>query len=345
MSNTNGKKPSALDGTTAADLLRVENLVKHYPIRGGLLQRTVAQVKAVDNVSFSVKRGETLGLVGESGCGKTTVGRTILRLIPSTSGKVIFDDKEVFNLNGNEMKALRKDMQIIFQDPYSSLDPRMPIGESVGEGLLVHGMRDTRQRNDAVMEMLKRVGLEDYHAKRYPHEFSGGQRQRIGIARALALRPKFIVCDEPVSALDVSIQAQVLNLLKDLQKDFGLTYLFIAHNLAVVEHISDRVGVMYVGKMVELAPRDQIFADPLHPYTKALLSAIPMPDPTLKRDRMILQGDVPSPVNPPSGCRFHTRCPFAVEKCKHEEPPFKELKPGHFAACWVAEEQIQKAGG
>ncbi len=342
MSNTNGNKPSALDGTTAEDLLRVDNLVKHYPIRGGLLQRTVAQVKAVDGVTFSVKKGETLGLVGESGCGKTTVGRTILRLIPNTSGKVTFDNKDVFSLNGTEMKALRKDMQIIFQDPYSSLDPRMPIGESVGEGLLVHGMRDTRKRNDAVMEMLKRVGLEDYHAKRYPHEFSGGQRQRIGIARALALRPKFIVCDEPVSALDVSIQAQVLNLLKDLQKDFGLTYLFIAHNLAVVEHISDRVGVMYVGKLVELAPRDRIFADPLHPYTKALLSAIPMPDPTLKRDRMILQGDVPSPVNPPAGCRFHTRCPFAVEKCKHQEPQLKELKPGQFAACWVAEEQIQK---
>lgn len=342
MSNTNGNKPSALDGTTAEDLLRVDNLVKHYPIRGGLLQRTVAQVKAVDGVTFSVKKGETLGLVGESGCGKTTVGRTILRLIPNTSGKVVFDNKDVFSLNGTEMKALRKDMQIIFQDPYSSLDPRMPIGESVGEGLLVHGMRDTRKRNDAVMEMLKRVGLEDYHAKRYPHEFSGGQRQRIGIARALALRPKFIVCDEPVSALDVSIQAQVLNLLKDLQKDFGLTYLFIAHNLAVVEHISDRVGVMYVGKLVELAPRDRIFADPLHPYTKALLSAIPMPDPTLKRDRMILQGDVPSPVNPPAGCRFHTRCPFAVEKCKHQEPQLKELKPGQFAACWVAEEQIQK---
>lgn len=342
MSNTNGNKPSALDGTTAEDLLRVDNLVKHYPIRGGLLQRTVAQVKAVDGVTFSVKKGETLGLVGESGCGKTTVGRTILRLIPNTSGKVTFDNKDVFSLNGTEMKALRKDMQIIFQDPYSSLDPRMPIGESVGEGLLVHGMRDTRKRNDAVMEMLKRVGLEDYHAKRYPHEFSGGQRQRIGIARALALRPKFIVCDEPVSALDVSIQAQVLNLLKDLQKDFGLTYLFIAHNLAVVEHISDRVGVMYVGKLVELAPRDRIFADPLHPYTKALLSAIPMPDPTLKRDRMILQGDVPSPVNPPAGCRFHTRCPFAVEKCKQQEPLLKELKPGQFAACWVAEEQIQK---
>ncbi len=342
MSNTNGNKPSALDGTTAEDLLRVDNLVKHYPIRGGLLQRTVAQVKAVDGVTFSVKKGETLGLVGESGCGKTTVGRTILRLIPNTSGKVTFDNKDVFSLNGTEMKALRKDMQIIFQDPYSSLDPRMPIGESVGEGLLVHGMRDTRKRNDAVMDMLKRVGLEDYHAKRYPHEFSGGQRQRIGIARALALRPKFIVCDEPVSALDVSIQAQVLNLLKDLQKDFGLTYLFIAHNLAVVEHISDRVGVMYVGKLVELAPRDRIFADPLHPYTKALLSAIPMPDPTLKRDRMILQGDVPSPVNPPAGCRFHTRCPFAVEKCKHQEPQLKELKPGQFAACWVAEEQIQK---
>jgi peptide/nickel transport system ATP-binding protein/oligopeptide transport system ATP-binding protein len=343
MSQTNGKKPTALDGTTAEDLLRVDNLVKHYPIRGGLLQRTIAQVKAVDGISFNVKKGETLGLVGESGCGKTTVGRTLLRLIPATGGKVYFDGKDIFSLNGNEMKAMRKDMQIIFQDPYSSLDPRMPIGESVGEGLLVHGMRDTKKRNDMVMEMLKRVGLEDYHAKRYPHEFSGGQRQRIGIARALALRPRFIVCDEPVSALDVSIQAQVLNLLKDLQKDFGLTYLFIAHNLAVVEHISDRVGVMYVGKMVELTDRDSLFADPLHPYTKALLSAIPMPDPTLKRERMILQGDVPSPVNPPKGCRFHPRCPFAVDKCKVEDPPLKELKPGHFAACWVAEDQIKMA--
>jgi peptide/nickel transport system ATP-binding protein/oligopeptide transport system ATP-binding protein len=328
---TNGTKP---------DLVQVQNLVKHFPIKGGLLQRTVAQVKAVDGVSFDVKRGETLGLVGESGCGKTTVGRTLLRLTPATGGSVLFEGRDVFKVSGSEMKALRKDMQIIFQDPYSSLDPRMPVGESIAEGLLVHGMRDTKKRNDIVIEMLRKVGLEDYHARRYPHEFSGGQRQRIGIARALALQPKFIVCDEPVSALDVSIQSQVLNILKDLQAEFGLTYLFIAHNLSVVEHISDRVGVMYLGKMVELTDRDSLFADPLHPYTKALLSAIPIPDPTVKRERMILQGDVPSPVNPPKGCRFHTRCPFAIDKCKEIEPQLKELKPGHFAACHVAEDQV-----
>jgi peptide/nickel transport system ATP-binding protein/oligopeptide transport system ATP-binding protein len=343
MADTKVNKPTALDGTTAADLLRVDNVYKHYPIRAGLLQRVVAQVKAVDGVSFNIKRGETLGLVGESGCGKTTIGRTILRLIPATGGHAYFEGKDIFGLNATELKTLRKDMQIIFQDPYASLDPRMPIGESVGEGLLVHGMRDAKKRNDVVIDMLRRVGLEDYHAKRYPHEFSGGQRQRIGIARALALKPKFIVCDEPVSALDVSIQSQVLNLLKDLQKEFGLTYLFIAHNLSVVEHISDRVGVMYVGKLVELTDRDSLFADPLHPYTKALLSAIPIPDPTAKRERMILEGDVPSPVNPPKGCRFHPRCPFAVEKCKVEEPQLKELKPGHFAACWVAEDQVNTA--
>ncbi len=321
-------------------LLEVRNLVKHFPIKGGLLQRTVAHVKAVDGVSFTVKRGETLGLVGESGCGKTTVGRTILRLISATSGSVVFEGQDVLRASASQMKALRKDMQIIFQDPYSSLDPRMPIGESVGEGLLVHGMRDARKRNEIVMEMLRKVGLEEYHARRYPHEFSGGQRQRIGIARALALRPKFIVCDEPVSALDVSIQSQVLNLLKDLQKEFGLTYLFIAHNLSVVEHISDRVGVMYLGKLVELTDRDSLFRDPLHPYTKALLSAIPIPDPTVKRERMILQGEVPSPVNPPRGCRFHPRCPFAVERCKVDEPPLEELRPGHQVACWVAKEQV-----
>jgi ABC-type oligopeptide transport system ATPase subunit len=280
-------------------LLVVQDLKKYFPIRGGILQRTVAQVKAVDGVSFTIKKGETLGLVGESGCGKTTVGRTILRLTPATGGRVLFEGQDVFKLNGSQLKALRRDMQIIFQDPYSSLDPRMPIGESVGEGLLVHGMRDAKKRNEIVIEMLRKVGLEDYHARRYPHEFSGGQRQRIGIARALALRPKFIVCDEPVSALDVSIQSQVLNLLKDLQAEFGLTYLFIAHNLSVVEHISDRVGVMYLGKLVELTDRETLFREPLHPYTKALLSAIPIPDPTVKRERIILQGDVPSPVNPP----------------------------------------------
>ncbi len=323
------------------DLLQVMNLVKYFPIKGGILQRTVAQVKAVDGVSFTVKRGETLGLVGESGCGKTTVGRTLLRLTPATSGEVIFDGKNVFTLEGAELKAIRRDMQIIFQDPYSSLDPRMPIGESVAEGLLVHGMHDSRKRNQQVIEMLKRVGLEDYHARRYPHEFSGGQRQRIGIARALALRPKFIVCDEPVSALDVSIQSQVLNLLKDLQREFGLTYLFIAHNLGVVEHISDRVGVMYLGKMVELTDRETLFREPMHPYTKALLSAIPIPDPTVHRERIILPGDVPSPINPPKGCNFHPRCPWAIEKCKVTEPILEELKPGHLAKCWVAKEHIE----
>ena len=324
------------------DLLQVKNLVKYFPIKGGIMQRVVAQVKAVDDVSFTVKKGETLGLVGESGCGKTTVGRTLLRLTPATSGSVMFGGQDVFQLKGNELKAIRRDMQIIFQDPYSSLDPRMPIGESVAEGLLVHGMRDSKKRNQIVMEMIKRVGLEDYHVRRYPHEFSGGQRQRIGIARALALQPKFIVCDEPVSALDVSIQSQVLNLLKDLQREFGLTYLFIAHNLGVVEHISDRVGVMYLGKMAELTDRETLFRDPLHPYTKALLSAIPIPDPTIHRERIILQGDVPSPINPPKGCNFHPRCPMAIDKCKVDMPKMEELKPGHFVSCWVAKQTVEQ---
>src|SRR5687767_563195 len=325
------------DTSQERDLVEVKNLVKYFPVRGGLLQRVIAQVQAVENVSFSIKRGETLGLVGESGCGKTTVGRTLLRLIPATKGEVLFEGRNVFTANGRELKALRRDMQIIFQDPFSSLDPRMPVGESIGEGLLVHGMRSRKERFEIVINTLRKVGLEDYHARRYPHEFSGGQRQRIGIARALALRPKFIVCDEPVSALDVSIQAQVLNILKELQSEFNLTYLFIAHNLSVVEHISDRVAVMYLGKMVELAGRDELYKNPLHPYTQALMSAIPVPDPDLKRDRIILKGDVPSPLRPPSGCRFHPRCPVALEHCAREEPEFREASPGHWVACWRVE--------
>ncbi|MDW8327476.1 MAG: ABC transporter ATP-binding protein [Anaerolineales bacterium] len=325
------------NGRGPRDLLEVKNLVKYFPVRGGLLQRVVAWVQAVDNVSFSVKEGETLGLVGESGCGKTTVGRTILRLIPATGGKVYFDGQDVFAAKARELKALRRNMQIIFQDPFSSLDPRMPVGESIAEGLLVHGIGNRQERFEIVINTLRKVGLQDYHARRYPHEFSGGQRQRIGIARALALRPKFIVCDEPVSALDVSIQAQVLNILKELQREFGLTYLFIAHNLSVVEHISDRVAVMYLGKIVELADRDEVYRNPLHPYTQALLSAIPIPDPNLKRERIILKGDVPSPLRPPSGCRFHPRCPVAMAHCAMQEPEFKEVSPGHWVACWRVE--------
>jgi peptide/nickel transport system ATP-binding protein/oligopeptide transport system ATP-binding protein len=261
----------------------------------------------------------------------------MLRLIEPTSGSVVFNNVDVFKLRGKELKNQRRDMQIIFQDPYASLDPRMPIGESISEGLKIHRIGTPRERFETVIEMLRKVGMEDYHARRYPHEFSGGQRQRIGIARALALRPKFIVADEPVSALDVSIQSQVLNILKDLQREFGLTYLFIAHNLSVVEHISDRVAVMYLGKMVEMATREELFRNPLHPYTQALMSAIPIPDPTLKRERIILEGDVPSPLNPPSGCRFHPRCPVALDHCSREEPPFREVSADHFVACWRVE--------
>jgi peptide/nickel transport system ATP-binding protein/oligopeptide transport system ATP-binding protein len=320
-----------------SDLLVVKDLVKYFPVRGGLMQRVVAQVQAVDKVSFTVKNGETLGLVGESGCGKTTVGRSILRLIEPTSGQVNFNGEDITHMRPNSLKSLRRDMQIIFQDPYASLNPRMPIGESVMEGLQIHKVGHPKERWQVAITMLKKVVLEEYHARRYPHEFSGGQRQRIGIARALALQPKFIVCDEPVSALDVSIQSQVLNILKELQREFGLTYLFIAHNLSVVEHISDRVGVMYLGKMVELANRDDLFREPLHPYTKALMSAIPIPHPDVKRERTILKGDVPSPLNPPKGCRFHTRCPIAVAKCSQEEPEFREARPGHWTACWLVE--------
>ena len=319
------------------DLVVVKDLVKYFPVRSGIMQRVTAWVQAVDKVSFTIKEGETLGMVGESGCGKTTVGRSMLRLIEPTSGSVFINGEDVVQMRPQSLKAARRNMQIIFQDPYASLNPRMPIGESVMAGLQIHNIGHPKERWDIAINMLKKVGLEDYHARRYPHEFSGGQRQRIGIARALALQPKFIVCDEPVSALDVSIQSQVLNILKDLQAEFGLTYLFIAHNMSVVEHISDRVAVMYLGKMVELTGREELFRNPLHPYTKALMSAIPIPDPTVKRERTILKGDVPSPLNPPKGCRFHPRCPIAVDQCSQQEPEFKELSPGHWVACWKAE--------
>ena len=328
---------SNMQTKTESDLLVVKGLTKFFPVRSGLLQRVSGWVKAVDNVSFAVKNGETLGMVGESGCGKTTIGRSILRLIEPTSGEVSFNGNNILKMKSRELKTIRRDMQIIFQDPYASLNPRMPVGDAVMEGLNIHNIGQPKERWEVAIEMLKKVGLEEYHARRYPHEFSGGQRQRIGIARALALQPKFIVCDEPVSALDVSIQSQVLNILKDLQGEFGLTYLFIAHNLSVVEHISDRVAVMYLGKVVELTDRNSLYREPLHPYTKALLSAIPIPHPNVKRERTILKGDVPSPLNPPSGCRFHTRCPIAVDQCSQAEPEFKEVRPGHWVACWLVD--------
>jgi oligopeptide/dipeptide ABC transporter ATP-binding protein len=319
------------------DLVVVDDLKTYYPVRAGILQRVVAHVKAVDGVSFSIREGETFGLVGESGCGKSTIGRTILRLQEPTAGSVFFDGEDVFAKRRAELKPLRRNMQIVFQDPYSSLDPRMPVGDIIAEGLEIHGIGDRHERQQIVLEMLDKVGLNPYHANRYPHEFSGGQRQRIGIARALALRPKFIICDEPVSALDVSIQSQVLNLLRNLSQEFGLTYLFIAHNLSVVEHISDRVGVMYLGKLVEVAERQALYRDPLHPYTQALLSAIPLPKPRRKRERIILKGDVPSPLNPPSGCRFHTRCPLAIDRCKVEDPVFEQKSDGHWVACHLVD--------
>jgi oligopeptide/dipeptide ABC transporter ATP-binding protein len=333
------------EGTSARTfgetLVDVRHLVKYYPVLGGLFKTKVADVKAVDDVSFSIRRGETFGLVGESGCGKTTTGRAILRLHSATSGEVWFEGQDILKLPLAAMKPLRKDMQIIFQDPYSSLNPRMPVGDIIGEGLLAQGMTQRKEREDTAQYYLKKVGLRPEYVRRYPHEFSGGQRQRIGIARALALRPKFVVCDEPVSALDVSIQSQVLNLLRDLQVEFGLTFLFIAHNLSVVEYISDRVGVMYLGKMAELAESHELYTNPKHPYTASLLSAAPVADPTVKTNRIILTGDVPSPLNPPRGCRFHTRCPLAQAICKEEEPQLVDKTgTGHLAACHFSEKVV-----
>ncbi len=317
-------------------LVRVENLVKHFPINQGIMvQRQVGAVKAVDGISFNIKQGETLGLVGESGCGKSTTGRAILQLHTPTDGKVYYRDKDLTTMGEFDLRKLRRDIQIIFQDPYASLNPRMTIGDIIGEPLEIHKIGTAKERHERVQELLDLVRLNPFFIKRYPHEFSGGQRQRIGVARALALNPEFIVCDEPISALDVSVQAQVVNLLEELQDKFDLTYLFIAHDLSMVRHISDRIAVMYLGKLVELADKEELFYNKMHPYTIALLSAVPIPDPMMERQRkrIILEGDVPSPSRPPSGCRFHTRCPIAEGRCKVEDPIFEEKAPGHWVAC------------
>jgi len=315
-------------------LLQAEHVIKYFPIkRGILIQREVAQVHAVDDVSLEVQRGETLGLVGESGCGKSTLGRSFVRLFPLTDGRIVFDGEDITRLSRRGMRPLRRELQIIFQDPYASLNPRKRVGQIVGAPLAIHGIGDRRERKRQVQELLEKVGLSPEHYNRYPHEFSGGQRQRIGVARALALRPKLVIADEPVSALDVSVQAQVINLFIDLQEEFGIAYLFIAHDLAVVERIADRVAVMYLGQIVEVAARGEIFRNPLHPYTRALLQAIPIPDPARARERQVLRGDPPSAAQPPPGCRFHTRCPSAVEACPRIEPPLLEVTPGHWVAC------------
>jgi oligopeptide/dipeptide ABC transporter ATP-binding protein len=324
----------------AEKLLEVKNLVKHFPLRGGVFSRVHSYVRAVDDISFDLVPGETLGMVGESGCGKSTAGRSILRLIEPTSGEVYFEGTDIIKLDRESMRKLRREMQIIFQDPYASLNPRMTVGSIVGEPLTIHKIAKGRDREEKVAAILERVGLRPEHMRRYPHEFSGGQRQRIGIARALALNPKLIIADEPVSALDVSIQAQVINLLEDLQEEFGIAYLIISHDLSVVQHICDRIAVMYLGEIVEIAGADELVMSPRHPYSEALLSAVPVPDPSAKKDkaRIILHGDVPSPVDPPPGCRFHTRCPYKEEKCMVEVPPLREITSGHFTACHFADQ-------
>ena len=329
----------------AQPLLQVKNLKKYFPIKGGILSKTVGHVQAVDDISFDLYPGETVGLVGESGCGKSTAARTILRLIEPTGGEVFFEGQDILKLGKKPMRALRRQMQIIFQDPYASLNPRMTVASIVGEPLEIHKIAKGRAKEERVANILEKVGLRPEHMRRYPHEFSGGQRQRIGIARALALNPKLIIGDEPVSALDVSIQAQVINLLEDLQHEFNLTYLIIAHDLSVVEHISDRVAVMYLGKIVELATDRELYENPSHPYTEALLSAVPRPDPSIKKQRIILPGDVPSPINPPSGCRFHTRCLYAKADCKTVEPPLQDIGGGHYVAChYWKEVQAKRLG-
>ena len=324
-------------------LLEVKDLVKWFPIKSSFFKQTVGTVRAVDGISFKIKRGQTMGLVGESGCGKSTVGRTILRLLEKTSGEVWFDGKEIFSLSKEELRRMRPRMQIVFQDPYSSLSPRLPVGEIIGEAVREHGIVPPEEYDEYITRVMKACGLPEYYKSRYPHEFSGGQRQRICIARALALSPDFIVCDEPVSALDVSIQAQIINLLRQLQKDFGITYLFISHDLSVVEHISDTVGVMYLGTMVEYADTDKIFGEPLHPYTKALFSAIPIPDPDVKINRIILKGSLPSPANPPAGCKFHTRCEKCMDICRCAVPEWSEVEPGHWCACHLYNNPEQQA--
>lgn len=327
--------PTKTQATTdkGENLLEVRNLRKYFPIRGGVLSRVVANVKAVEEVSFNIKPGEVVGLVGESGSGKTTAGRSILRLIEPTGGEIIFNGVDVAKLSKSQMREYRKEMQIIFQDPFASLNPRMTVGDIIGEAFTIHKLARGREKEERVASLLEKVGLSPSHMRRYPHEFSGGQRQRIGIARALAVDPQFIVADEPVSALDVSIQAQVVNLLQDLKEELGLTLLFIAHDLSVVEYISDKVVVMYLGRVMEIAPAQELYANPVHPYTEALLSAVPIPDPTVERKRVILQGDIPSPINPPSGCVFRTRCPLAIDECAKVVPPLEEVSPGHFKAC------------